>query len=238
MDDSDKISTENATKLGNTPHSFTEFDRELKNLRSQLLLMAQEVSSGLNNALEGLLTPDLSLCNEVIAADEVVDQLEKEIDEIGMHIIMRFKPVATDLRRVFSTMNMSRMLERIGDHAVNVAKRGRKILKIGPLPETEMLSELSTAASEELRNAITAFAEENSELALSLESRDKELDRTYKQVTKSLTALIEERQDGTSSLIHLLFVARSLERIGDLSVNLGEEIVFIHSAEDIRHTNR
>lgn len=187
--------------------------------------------------MRGLLEGSLERCNEVIAGDDVVDQLEKDIDETGMHIMMRFKPVATDRRRVLSSMNMSRMWERIGDHAVNIARAGRKILKTGLVKESKMLEPLFSLAIEELLDATKAYVDDNGELAMELESRDKELDRLHKQTTKSLSALIEERQEGAVSLIHLLFVSRSLERIGDLAVNLGEEVVFIQSAEDIRHTH-
>ena len=155
-----------------------------------------------------------------------------------MQIMMRYKPVATDLRRVISSMNIVRMLERIGDHAVNIAREARKILKKGGLAdEPKMLKPIYALAAEELRDAVVSFAEDDQTLALGLESRDKELDKLHKNLTKSISGLIEERQDGASSLIHLLFVSRSLERIGDLAVNVGEEVVFIESAEDIRHSH-
>lgn len=221
--------------MNDTPHTFKEFDLELSQLRSRVLSMAHAVTEGVQTSMQGLLEGSTDRCNEVIAGDETVDQLEKEIDELGMHIMMRFKPVATDLRRVLSSMNMSRMLERIGDHAVNIARCGRKILKIRLVEEVRMLEPLGTLAMGQLRDAIAAFADDNQELALGLEGRDKELDGLHKRLTKSLSALIEERQEGAIPLIHLLFVSRSLERIGDLSINLGEEVVFIQSAEDIRH---
>lgn len=238
MDDSDNQEpARTAKEMSETPHTFKGFDVEMGQLESQVLSMANTVTQGVENSMRGLLEGSLERCNEVIAGDDVVDQLEKDIDETGMHIMMRFKPVATDLRRVLSSMNMSRMLERIGDHAVNIARGGRKILKKGPVEEAKMLEPLFSLAIEELLDATTAYADDNEELAMELESRDKELDRLHKQITKSLSALIEERQEGAASLIQLLFVSRSLERIGDLAVNLGEEVVFIQSAEDIRHSH-
>ena len=221
-----------------TPHTLTVFDADLKRLRDQLLIMAGTVIENVEEAMRGLLGGHQDLCNEVIAEDEVVDQLEKEIGVIGMQILTRYKPVATDLRRVLSSMNIVRMVERIGDHAVNIAREARKMFKKGVITEeSTMFEPLYALAIGELKDAITAFKEDNQELALGLEARDKELDKLHKKLTKSLTGIIEERQEGASFLIHLLFISRSLERIGDLAVNIGEEVVFIESAEDIRHLN-
>jgi len=174
--------------------------------------------------------------HEVIAEDEVVDQLEKDIDEVGMAVMMRFNPVASDLRMVISSMSMARAIERVGDHAVNVARLARRILKIGPIQEAKMLEPLYTLAAGQFRDAIASYADGNQQLGLGLMERDQELDKLHKRLAKSLRGLIEERREGSEPLIHLLFVARSLERIGDLAVNLGEEVVFIESAEDVRHT--
>ena len=218
------------------PHTLKDYDVVLAELRSQVLAMAAAATQNLQGAMQGVLGGDLALCNQVIADDEIVDQLEKDIDETGMAIMMRFNPVATDLRTVITSMNMARTMERIGDHAVNIARQSRKILKTGLVPEAKMLEPLFTLAMAQFRDALTSFVDGNEELAQGLKARDDELDRLHKRLAKALSRLIEERHGGAVALIHLLFVARSLERVGDLSVNLGEEVVFIESAEDIRHT--
>ena len=92
-----------------------------------------------------------------------------------------------------------------------------------------------TLALAEVRDSITAYVDGNPELAISVKKQDEELDRLHKRLAKSLGQLIEERVEGSVPLVHLMFVARSLERIGDLAKNIGEEVVFIESAEDIRH---
>ncbi len=217
-------------------HTIGAFDSELDLLRSTVLSMADAAMRNVEGAMRGLEEGDLGRCNTVIAEDEVLDQLEKEIDEIGMRTILRFQPVATDLRRLLSSMSMARMLERIGDHAVNIARAARKILKAGRVDESRMLDPLFTLAVDLLRDATSAFADDNGTLARELGARDKELNRLHKRLTKSLSVMIGERREGAVQLIHLLFVSRSLERIGDLAVNLGEEVVFIESAEDIRHS--
>ena len=136
---------------------------------------------------------------------------------------------------VISSMNAARSLERVGDHAVNIARCGRKILKVGMIEEVKLVEPLFELAAAELRDAITSYADRNSTLAVGLIGKDAELDRMHKRLAKSVSRLIEDRDGSAIPLIQLLFVMRSLERIGDLAVNVGEEVVFIESAEDIRH---
>jgi phosphate transport system protein len=216
-------------------HTLRDFDVSLNELKSEVLAMGAKVSQSIEAAVKGLLEGHPDRCNEVIADDEVVDSQEMSIDEVAMGIMVRFNPVATDLRMVISSMNAARSLERMGDHAVNIARRARKILKSGPMEEGKLIEPLYTMASIEVKDALTAYADGNLELALCLHDKDAELDRMHKRLAKTLSGLIEERESGSLGLIHLLFAARSLERIGDLAVNIGEEVVFIESAEDIRH---
>lgn len=216
-------------------HTLKDFDISLRELRSEVLAMGAKVSQSVEGAVKGLLEGNLDCCNEVIADDEVVDAQEMSIDEIAMGVMVRFNPVATDLRMVISSMNTARSLERMGDHAVNIARRGRKILKVGAMEEVKLIEPLFTMAFIELKDSLTAYADGDVNLALGLHDKDSQLDRLHKRLAKTLSALIEERESGTLGLIHLMFAARSLERIGDLAVNIGEEVVFIESAEDIRH---
>ena len=216
-------------------HTLKDFDVSLNELRTEVLAMGAKVAQSIESAMKGLLEGSLDRCNEVIVDDEVVDGQEKSIDEVAMGVMVRFNPVATDLRMVISSINVARSLERMGDHAVNIAKRARKILKTGTLEEAKLLEPLFTLASIEVKDALTAYADGNVELALGLHDKDEELDRLHKRLAKTLSGLIEERGSGTVGLIHLLFAARSFERIGDLAVNIGEEVVFIESAEDIWH---
>jgi len=216
-------------------HTLRDFDVSLNELKMEVLAMGASVSHSIEAAMNGLLEGNPDRCNEVIAEDEVIDTQEMTIDEVGMGVMVRFNPVATDLRMVISSMNAARSLERMGDHAVNIARRGRKILKTGAMEETKLLEPLFTLASMEVKDALTAYADGNTDLALGLHDKDAELDRLHKRLGKTLSAMIENRDSGTVALVHLLFAARSLERIGDLAVNIGEEVVFIQSAEDIRH---
>jgi len=221
--------------MNHNRHTLRAFDVSLDSLRSEVLAMGAAVTINLERAVHGLLKGNMDECNSVIADDETVDQYEKDIDELAMSLMMRFNPVATDLRMVISSMNVSRSLERISDHAVNIARRARKILRAGENGKVQMVEPLYAMAALELREAITAYADGSVERALGLHDRDAELDRAHKKLAKGISRLIEEQEGNVVQLIHLLFVLRSLERVGDLAVNIGEEVVFIESAEDIRH---
>jgi phosphate transport system protein len=152
-----------------------------------------------------------------------------------METLVRFHPVASDLRQVITSMKVAANLERISDHAVNIAKRARKMLSRPECPEVPFIEPLYALADQQVRDALSAYTDRNSELGQSLQLRDKELDRMHKRLIATFSARLEEGGAGTEDFLHLIFVARSLERIGDLAVNIGEDAVFLDSARDIRH---
>ncbi len=219
-------------------HIFREFDKLMESLKAEVLSMASMTRQSLERAMRALLERDIDLSRAVIADDADVDDLERRIDQSGMNILVRFHPVASDLRLVITSMKMAHNLERISDHAVSIAKRAKKICKAPPLEEASLAEPLYTLADKLLRDALTAYTDANSELGESLKARDKELDRLHKQMIASLSGRLETSDGRAENLLHLIFVARSLERIGDLAVNMGEDAVFLGEARDIRHEHR
>ena len=222
----------------NSQHIFRDFDKAIEALRAEVLLMASLTRQNLERAMKSLLERDIDLSRTVIADDSDVDDLERTIDQMGMDILVRFHPMASDLRLVITSMKMAHNLERISDHAVNIAKRSKKICKSTPLEEVALTEPLYTLADGLLRDALTAFTDANGDLGESLKIRDKELDRLHKQMIASLSSRLEASDGRAENLLHLIFVARSIERIGDLAVNMGEDAVFLGEARDIRHEHR
>jgi phosphate transport system protein len=157
------------------------------------------------------------------------------IDRAGMDLLIRFHPVASDLRLVITSMKVAANLERVSDHAVSIAKRARKMLSQPELPEVNLVEPLYALADQQLRDSMSAFTDRNAELGESLQLRDKELDRMHKRLVATFSARLEEGGGRAEDFLHLIFVARSLERIGDLAQNIGEDAVFLDSARDIRH---
>ena len=220
------------------PHIFHEIDNSMVNLKDNVLLMASLTRQNLERAIHALLTRDVDLARAVIGDDTEVDELELKIDHLGMDILVRFHPVATDLRLVITSMKMAHNLERISDHAVNIAKRAKKIGKSTEMVEASVIEPLYSMAEKLLRDALLAYTDANSDLGESLKSADAGLDKAHKEVIALLSSRLENSGGRAENLLHLIFIARSLERIGDLAVNIGEDSVFLSEARDIRHDRK
>jgi phosphate transport system protein len=216
-------------------HILHDFNEAITSLREEVLAMAGQARLNLERAVESLLTRNVDLANAVIGDDNEVDEMERKVDRLGMEILVRFHPVASDLRLVLSSMKISINLERISDHATSIAKRARKMAKNQELPDVNIVEQVYAMSDQLLRDAITAYNNHDAVLALGLHERDKELNRVYKRVSNTLTQRIEEGDERTDDYLHLIFVVRSLERIGDLSVNVGEDTVFMEAAKDVRY---
>lgn len=216
-------------------HILKTYDDDLNGLRDTVVQMGGLASASLENAIGCLLSENLDLCADVIADDEIIDTQEKKIDEQGMSILLRFNPVASDLRLVLSSINIGRSLERIGDHAVNIAKRSRKILKSGQVSQIRLIEPIYEATQEIVSMALNCYSDLNEQSARKVVGFDKKIDKANRLLGKSLTNQIAEGVDQTDTLLNIIFISRSLERIGDLSVNIAEDVVFMTSAEDIRH---
>ncbi len=197
--------------------------------------MAAKARHNLERAIRALLERNLELANAVIADDDDVDDLERRIDQLGMDILVRFHPVATDLRLVVSSMKISMNLERISDHATNIAKRAKKVTTSAELQDAVLIEPLYTLADHLLRDAISAYSDRDAALGASLHKRDKELDRMHNEATATYGSRIEQSNGRSQDYLHLILVVRSLERVGDLATNIGEDAVFLESARDLRH---
>lgn len=221
-----------------TNHIFRDYDTTLRQFQELLLTMAALTRQNLEHAIKALLLNDNDLAHEVIAADNDVDELERKVDHLGLEALLRFHPVATDLRMIIASMKISTSLERISDHAVGIAKRARKLNQLGAQAEAQWLEPLYSLAYSLLRDAMDSYTNHDPALGESLHEKDREIDRLHKHLTRSYSAKLEAHEGPPESWLHLIFVSRSLERIGDLSVNIGEETVFLESAKDIRHEHR
>ena len=197
--------------------------------------MGEIVLGSLKLASEGLLTRNTDLCNRAIADDEEVNLLEKKIDRTGVEIIIRFGPVAANYRRIIASMKVSTALERVGDHAVSLARRGRNLNQRPPIPETENIRHLSNLAAAQLHDSIVAYCDGQLDAALRIQARDTDLDQAYEAFTQRIIARMETDSEHARDYVDLLFATRFIERIGDQSVNIAEDTVYHLTAMDIRH---
>ncbi|MBA2435370.1 MAG: phosphate signaling complex protein PhoU [Verrucomicrobiota bacterium] len=216
-------------------HILNNFDEALASLRNNVLLMTSLTERSLGNALTGLFQRDEDLCASAIADDEEIDQLEKQVDKDGIDLLLRFQPVASDLRRVVSAMKLSSNVERIADEAVNIGRRARKLNKHPVLAEVHLIEPMNEHARAMFRDSVDAFMREDVDLAMTLKPRDKVLDELNANAGSKLIEQMVRDPDQLRGYINLMFIARGLERVGDHATNIAEDAVYAAAAEDIRH---
>ena len=216
-------------------HILGTFDEALSSLRNNVLMMAGLAERTLDRAIKGLLLRDDNLCTTAIADDEEIDQLEKQIDKDGVDVLLRFQPVASDMRRVVAAMKLSPNIERIADQATNIAKRARKLNRHPALPEVEIINPIQSHAMAMFKDSIDAFAREDVDLGRAVVARDKDLDYMNKMASRRLTDRMAQDPKALRGYLNLIFISRCLERVGDHATNIAEDAVYAAAAEDIRH---
>jgi len=216
-------------------HTLGNFEASLREARNHVLRMASIAEQNLENAVRGLLTRNAELCNEAIAEDDEVNSLERAIDAESFEILMRYNPVASDLREVIAGMKVANNLVRISDEAQSIARRARKVLKHPQVEEVFRVEPLYEQALALLRDGMKSYAEGDTELALSLYERDEQLDKGQKNLIRDLTKRMDCASTQVKPYLHLVFITRSLERVGDHGVNIAEDGIFLESAADVRH---
>jgi phosphate transport system protein len=216
-------------------HILGTFDEALASLRNNVLMMAGLTERSLDRAMKGLFQRDDNLCATAIADDEEIDQLEKQIDKDGVDILLRFQPVASDLRRVVSAMKLSSNLERMADQATNIARRARKLNRHPPLPEVQLILPMQEQAMSMFKDSLDAYVREDVELGRAIVPRDEKLDELNRVTSRRLVQRMGEDPDQLRGYLNLMFIARHLERVGDHATNIAEDAVYAAAAEDIRH---
>ena len=218
-------------------HILGTFDEALASLRNNVLMMAGLTERSLERAMKGLFERNDNLCLSAIADDEEIDQLEKQMDKDGVDILLRFQPLASDLRRVVSAMKLSSNLERMADQATSIARRARKLNQHPPLTEVELIRPMYEHAMSMFKDSIDAFVREDVDLGCAVVQRDENLDELNATVSRKLINRMAEDPGQLRGYLNLIFIARALERVGDHATNMAEEAVYAAAAEDIRHQN-
>src|SRR5213595_1098517 len=216
-------------------HILGTFDESLSALRNNVLMMAGLTERSLERAMKGLFNRDDSLCVTAIADDEEIDQLEMQIDKDGVSILLRFQPVASDLRRVVSAMKLSSNLERMADQGTTIARRARKLNRHPALPEVELIRPMYEHALSMFKDSVDAFVREDVDLARAVVQRDDKLDELNRSVSHKFVDRMAQDPEQLRGYLNLIFVGRALERVGDHATNIAEDAVYAAAAEDIRH---
>jgi phosphate transport system protein len=219
-----------------TPVEITRhFDRELGNLRQDLLRMAALAETAVDKSVESVTNRDSDRAREVIIDDITLNRMELAIEEQAFKLLALRQPVATDLRLTVAAMRIATELERIGDQAVNIAERALELNSRPPLELPIDIKLMADIALGMVRTSIDAFVNQDPKLALQVCQRDVEVDILDDEyIQKLLDSMIQESR-WVTRLHHFIIVVRNLERIADLATNIAEDIVFIVEGRVIKH---
>jgi phosphate transport system protein len=211
------------------------FVHEIDALKAQLLLMGGRAESIVQKSIESLRRRDPTLAREVLADDRELDQQEIDIEASCVSLLALQQPLASDLRFVTAALKISNDLERVGDHAVNIAQSALRLSaepQLKPLVDIPRMTDLAAGM---LREALDAFVERDAETARRLVRRDDEVDELNRQMFRELVSFMIEDPHTITRAMELILVARNLERVADLATNVAEEVVFIAEARIIKH---
>ena len=222
--------------LTETSIGFRHFHDQLAHLKQRLLDMSDLATSLLDRSVEALLSRNSAMAETVLAGDHEVDALELEVEDQAIGLLALQQPMARDLRFIVAAIKVSNDLERVGDHAVNIAQSAQRLVSsstiITPDPE---IAEMARRARKMLRDSLTAFVQADGALGREVCRADDEVDAIHNSVFRVLvTHMMEDARTITPSL-ELLLVSRNLERVADLATNIGEDAVFLAEGKQIKH---
>ena len=206
-------------------HIVKSYDEEQKRLTSEILRMGEMACAQLAAALDVVDNRDDRAAERIVANDEAIDALEREVSHDVMRLALR-GPLAADLRIILAALRISADIERIGDYAANVAKRSLTLNRTPPLPHIRGLRALGELALQQVRDVLAAYRDLDDEAALRVRARDAELDAQYTSLFRELLTYMMEDAHSITPCTHLLFMAKNLERIGDHATNIAENIWF------------
>ncbi len=212
-------------------------ETELKTLQHQLLKMGGIAENMLRDAIQSVIDRDADLATRVIAIDDTVDKLENEIEARCIQLIATHQPVAFELRFLTMTLKVNRSIERIADKCVSIARRSLELMTYPPIHGTIDLQPLTQLIQRMVNDAFDALVHRNAKLAKELRERDNKVDEIYEKMMQDLCSILTDQPQFIQSGFRNLLLYRHLERIGDLSVNIGEEIYYLVKGEVIRHSD-
>jgi phosphate transport system protein len=210
-------------------------DEELKLVKEKLIRMASLVEDSISESILGLKEEREDLPREVLRREDRINQLDVEVDALGMKLLALNQPMALDLRFIAAVLRIGRDLERMGDLAVNIAERTLDIIRQPKLKPLIDIPRMAEAAQGMVRDSITAFVERNPALALDVCRRDEDVDALNNQVFRELLTYMMQDPATITRAVDLILVARHLERIADHATNVAEDVIYYVEGRTIKH---
>jgi len=225
--------------MAQSEHSSKQYDIDLVAVRSRVLEMGGVVEAQILAAINGLMAGDPQVLDKVIAEDHRVNALEVSIDTDCSHLIARRQPAAGDLRMVLAVIKIVTDLERIGDEAAKIARMGKQGLGRARLPSTPLaaIRHVGDIAIRMLRKALDALARLDPAAAAAIVREDFEIDEEFRSIVRQLITFMMEDPRTITQALEIMWVAKAIERIGDHSKNMAEQVIYIVKGTDVRHTS-
>lgn len=213
-------------------HIASAFDRDLEGIQAQIMKMGGMVEEAINRAARSLETRDEDLAAEVRNGDKAIDAMEEALNDEAARVIALRAPMASDLRIVLSVMRMSANLERIGDLAKNMAKRTGVLVQMQPIGDTAIsLRRMAREVEGMLKDALDAYIQRDEALARDVIERDRDVDQMYNTVFREFLTFMLEDPRNISACMHLHFIAKNVERMGDHVTAIAEQVVFLTTGQ-------
>ena len=212
----------------NDQHIASAFDRDLEKIQAQIMKMGGLVENAIREAAVSLEERDEGRAEQVRRSDKAIDALEESINEEAARVIALRAPAAIDLRVVLSVMKVSSNLERIGDYAKNLAKRTRILAQMEPINgSASSLRRMAKEVERMLNDALDAYVSRDAELAQNVIDRDIVVDQMYNALFREFLTFMMENPSNITSCMHLHFIAKNIERMGDHVTAIAEQVVYL-----------
>ncbi len=211
------------------------FDKELESLKTSLIKMGSLAEEAVHIAVKALIENDISLAQRVIEGEGRINTLEIEIDNAIVDILALQQPVASDLRLILAAQKINNDLERIGDHAVNIAESVITIQSYDDRQQLIFIPKMAELAEQMLRDALDSFIHNDPELGRSVLEHDDTIDELNRNVFHRSVENMKNNQRTIEMGMHLTRISRNIERIADLATNIAEEVIFIAQAKVVKH---
>ncbi len=213
-------------------HIASVYDRDLEGIQAAIMKMGGKVEQAIHDAARALVKRDLELAETVRLRDKDIDQLDSEINEDVVRVIALRAPMGSDLRTVISVMKVSANLERVGDYAKNMAKRTMILADASPVEGTELaLQRMTKEVENMLQQALDAYIRRDADLAQTVREMDEEVDQMYNALFREFLTHMMEDPRNISVCMHMHFMAKNIERMGDHVTSIAEQVIFLTTGE-------
>ena len=215
----------------NTPHTVKSYEEELKNLNNNIVKMGTLCEEALRKSINALITNNADEADKIIKNDEEKDKFENLIEQQVVNLIALRQPLAIDLRETVTALKISSDLERIGDLSKNIAKRSLLLSSNLSKNLIDILNSLSENVQKQLKSVIDSYLERSSSMAINVWESDEKIDNLTNQCMQASIDFLKEDPKNLQNGTHLLFVSKNLERMGDHTTNIAEQVYFLVKGE-------